>query len=92
MFKVLVLQRLYYLTDERLEYQIGDRLSFMRFLGLELSGKVPDARTLWTFREQLVALNLVEPLFDRLPAASAARGGPRDEIRANDRCRFCTGA
>lgn len=74
MFKELVLQRLYNLADERLAYKIGDRLSFMRFLGLELSGKVPDARTLWAFREQLVALNLVEPLFDRLPQALREAG------------------
>lgn len=47
MFKLLILQRLHGLSDERLEYQVKDRLSFMRFLGLELVGKVPDARTVW---------------------------------------------
>jgi len=53
MFKLLILQRLYGLSDERLEYQVRDRLSFMRFLGLGLDGKVPDARTVWAFREAL---------------------------------------
>lgn len=64
MFKVLILQRLHNLADERLEFQIKDRLSFMRFLGLELAGNVPDARTLWAFREELKAHNLVDALFD----------------------------
>ena len=51
--KLLILQRLHNLSDERLQYQVSDRLSFMRFLGLELSGNVPDARTVWAFREVL---------------------------------------
>jgi hypothetical protein len=55
MFRVLVLQALYNLSDEQTEYQILDRLSFMRFLGLELHDKVPDARTIWLFLEQLIA-------------------------------------
>ena len=41
MFKVLVLQSLYGLADEQTEFQIRDRLSFMRFLGLDLHGRVP---------------------------------------------------
>ena len=55
MFKVLVLQALYNLSDEQTEYQILDRLSFMKFLGLELHDDVPDARTIWLFRETLIA-------------------------------------
>ena len=53
MFKVLVLQALFNLSDEQTEYQILDRLSFMKFLGLELCDDVPDARTIWLFRETL---------------------------------------
>jgi len=45
MFKILVLQTLYNLADEQVEYQIRDRLSFMRFLGLGLEDTVPDATT-----------------------------------------------
>ncbi len=45
MFKVLVLQQLHNLSDDRIEYQIRDRLSFMRFLGLQLEDRVPDAKT-----------------------------------------------
>lgn len=48
-----------------MEFAILDRLSFMRFLGLTLVDKVPDAKTIWHFREQLVKKNIVEKLFDR---------------------------
>ncbi|MBL4873753.1 MAG: IS5 family transposase [Rhodobacteraceae bacterium] len=63
MFKVLVLQHLYNVSDEQIEYQIRDRYSFCRFLGLTPSDKVPDAKTIWLFREQLVKLNVVKELF-----------------------------
>ena len=53
MFKVLVLQTLYTLSDDQTEYQLKDRLSFMRFIGLALHDAVPDAKTIWLFREQL---------------------------------------
>jgi IS5 family transposase len=69
MFKMLILQRLHNLADERLQYQVTDRLSFMRFLGLDLAADVPDARTVWAFRESLKEHQLIEPLFDRLNQA-----------------------
>ncbi|ARW48419.1 hypothetical protein NBRC3280_1603 [Acetobacter pasteurianus NBRC 3280] len=53
MFKILIIQTLNNLSDERTEYLINDRLSFMRFLGLGLSERVPDAKTVWLFRERL---------------------------------------
>lgn len=53
MFKVLILQSLYNLSDDQAEFQIRDRLSFMRFLGLELWQTVPDAKTIWLYRERL---------------------------------------
>lgn len=68
MFKVLVIQALYGLADERTEFQIRDRLSFMRFLGLDLHGRVPDARTIWLFRERLTKAGAVERLFTRFDA------------------------
>lgn len=63
MFKILVLQSLYNLSDEAMEYQVKDRLSFMRFLGLAMDDTVPDARTIWLFREQLGKFGLTEKLF-----------------------------
>jgi len=74
MFKLLILQRLNNLSDERLQYQVSDRLSFMRFLGLELAGNVPDARTVWAFREALKRHQLVDALFERLNQALADLG------------------
>jgi IS5 family transposase len=65
MFKVLVLQTLYNLADEAVEYQIRDRLSFARFLGLEMYDSVPDGTTVWRFRERLKELGLIKPLFER---------------------------
>lgn len=74
MFKVLVLQALYGLADERTEFQIRDRLSFMRFLGLGLHGRVPDARTIWLFREQLTKAGAIERLFTRFDAHLREQG------------------
>ena len=51
MFKVLILQAAHGLSDERAEYLIKDRLSFMRFPGLGMADAVPDGNTIWTFRE-----------------------------------------
>ncbi|MEL6216851.1 MAG: transposase [Pseudomonadota bacterium] len=63
-FKFLIIQALY----GRTEFQNRDRLSFMRFLGLNLQGRVPDARTIWLFREQLTKAGAVERLFTRFDA------------------------
>jgi len=65
MFKVLVLQSLYNLSDDAVEYQVRDRLSFMRFLGLSIGDRVPDAKTIWLFREELGRAGLVKRLFKR---------------------------
>ena len=46
-----MLQALYNLSDDQTEFQIRARLSFMRYLGLGFSDKVPDAKTIWLFRE-----------------------------------------
>ena len=53
LFKVCLLQSWYGLSDDQAEYQINDRLSFQRFLGIDLSTKVPDKNTIWTFKEDL---------------------------------------
>ena len=74
MFKILVLQRIYNLSDDQTEYQITDRISFMRFLGLGLTSTVPDAKTIWLFRETLAKANAAEKLF-RLFAETLERRG-----------------
>ena len=63
MFKAIVLCSLYNLSDDQVEYQIRDRLSFMRFLGLGLEGKVPDAKTVWLYRDRLAEVGVIETLF-----------------------------
>lgn len=65
MFKVLVLQSLYNLSDAQTEYQIRDRLSFMRFLNLHLEDAIPDEKTIWSFREVLIESGMIERLFSR---------------------------
>ena len=74
MFKVLLLQTMHTLSDERCEYLIRDRLSFMRFLDLGLADPVPDANTIWTFREALKRADAVEALFRRFDASLRAAG------------------
>ena len=74
MFKILLLQAMHGLSDERCEYLIKDRLSFMRFLGLGLADPVPDANTIWTFREALKRAGAVERLFARFDATLRAAG------------------
>ena len=63
MFKVIVLCELYNLSDDQVQYQLRDRLSFVRFLGLGLEGAVPDAKTVWLYREHLAQAGAVEELF-----------------------------
>ncbi|MDR0287325.1 MAG: IS5 family transposase [Clostridiales bacterium] len=63
MFKILVLQFLYNVSDEQMEYQINDRLSWKRFLKLTLSDKAPDRTTIWEFRELLTNSGCYDTLF-----------------------------
>jgi IS5 family transposase len=79
MFKVLILQAAHGLSDERAEYLIKDRLSFMRFLGLGLADAVPDANTIWTFREALTRARIdgrpaIEVLFKAYEATLTKAG------------------
>ena len=64
MFKILILQRYYNLSDDQTEYQINDRMSFMRFLNLTISDDIPDSNTIWNFSEKLTDLGIVKELFD----------------------------
>ena len=74
MFKAIVLGALHNLSDEGLEHEIGDRLTFMRFLGLGLQDRTPDATTVWQYRERLAQAGIVEELFDRFDSFLRARG------------------
>jgi transposase len=74
MFKILVLQVLYGLSDDQTEFQILDRRSFGRFLGLDDGDRVPDAKTIWLFRETLTCAGAVGRLFERLDSVLNDRG------------------
>ena len=65
MFKIMILQILYNLSEERIEMQVLGRLSFMRFLGIGIGDSVPDANTVWIFKEALKKHGLTRDLFDQ---------------------------
>ena len=85
MFKILIIQTTNNLSDERAEYLINDRLSFMRFLGLGLSDRVPDARTIWLFRERLTKAAAIGPLFERFDAMLRQSGSSPCRVRSSMR-------
>ena len=63
MFKITLLQDWNSISDDNAEYLINDRLSFQRFLGMELGEKAPDAKTIWLFKENM-GLDGMRELFD----------------------------
>jgi len=74
MFKIMILQRYYGLGDTQIEYQILDRTSFKKFLGLESGDKVPDEKTVWAFREALTVNNLVNEFFEQFTGFLETKG------------------
>ena len=80
LIRLLVVQQLYNLSDEALEYQVLDRSSFQRFAGLEKSRRIPDAKTVWVWRERLKKQDLIGDLSEAVgrqlaQAGFIARGG-----------------
>ncbi len=74
LFKALLLQAWYGLSDAELEFRLGDSLAFGRFVGLSLEDEVPDHTTLCRFRNRLVTERLLEQLFDELDRQLEAAG------------------
>jgi len=74
MFKMLILQSLYNLSDAQIEFQVRDRVSFMAFLNLRPGDEVPDEKTVWLFRERLTRLGLVKILFEQFDQHLTAAG------------------
>ena len=64
LFKIVILQALYNISDNQMEFQVNDRLSWQRFLGLTISDKVPDENTIWLFRELLTTSGAYDELFE----------------------------
>lgn len=73
MFKVLLLQRLHNLSDDAMEYQLLDRLSFRRFVGCH-EDNVPDAKTIWLYRDRLTKSGRQKDLFDLFYAQLSDEG------------------
>jgi IS5 family transposase len=65
LFKMLILQQLFNLSDSELEFQGNDRGSFEEFIGLGIMDTIPDATTVAFFRERLRKAGLIEELFSR---------------------------
>lgn len=74
MFKILILQKYYNLSDEQTEFQINDRTSFKQFLGLKIEDKIPDEKTIWHFKEQLSNKNLSQDLFELFTKQLMSKG------------------
>jgi transposase, IS5 family len=70
LFKALLLQQWYGLSDPALEEALGDRLSFRRFCRVPLDQKMPDHSTIWRFRERLSQSGLAEAAFIASPRRS----------------------
>ena len=90
MFKTLVLSALYNLSDDQIEYQVRDRLSFMRLLGL--GDLVPDARSVWLYRDAPGARraswrNCSGCLTVTWPGRAILRGVGRSSTPPSGRCR-----
>ena len=90
MFKIMVLQALYTLSDDQAEFLLQDRLSFMRFLGVSLSDRVPDAKTIWLFREHLAQAGAVENLFAPIKAETGVKLLMSAPSQASWLCRAAT--
>lgn len=65
LFKILVLQDLYGLSDNQIQFQLIDRFSFRRFAGIAMEDAIPDEKTIWLFREQLTQKGVIEKLFKK---------------------------
>ena len=74
MFKILILQKYYNLSDEQTEFQINDRTSFKQFLGLKIGDTIPDEKTIWNFKEQLANKNLSGQLFEMFTLSLMDKG------------------
>ena len=74
MFKILILQKIYNISDDQTEYQINDRLSFQRFIGIQLYDTVPDAKTIWHYREELKEAGVLGKIFDNFTGKLEQKG------------------
>ena len=74
MVRILLIQQLFNLSDEQMEFQLLDRLSFQRFAGLRDSSQIPDRTTIWTFKERLIKAGASESVFEAVNRQLARHG------------------
>lgn len=74
MVRVLTIQHLFNLSDDQLEFQLLDRLSFQRFVGLRRSSQIPDSKTIWFFRERLITAGAEKVIFEAVIQQLNAQG------------------
>src|SRR3989344_5472911 len=64
MIKILFLQSCYSISDEEIEFQIHDRLSFQQFL--DFPKNIPDYSTIWRFREELTGQDYIDIIWEEI--------------------------
>ena len=74
LFKMLVLQQLFNLSDLELEFQVNDRRSFEEFVGLGVMNSIPDATTVAFFRDRLLKAGVIEELFEMFESYLRSQG------------------
>jgi len=74
MLRIMILQHLYGLSDPQAQEQLGDRLSFQQFVGLQAQEPVPDETAICRFRERLLQCRLHERLLEMLNGQLEAAG------------------
>jgi IS5 family transposase len=74
MFKVLLLEQWFNLSDPQAEAQINDRISFKVFLGMDITETGPDETTICNFRNYIGSLGLTEELFEEINRQFEGKG------------------
>jgi IS5 family transposase len=74
MVRILLIQQMFNLSDEQLEFQLLDRMSFQRFARLRDSSQIPDRTTVWTFKERLIKAGASETIFEAVNRQLAKHG------------------
>ena len=82
MVRILVLKRLYPLLDEQMEYQLFDRMSYIRFCGLAHATTIPDRTTVWTLENRIGGVG-AQALFDGVTAQLLAKGFIAQAVRSS---------
>ena len=74
MVRTVLLPQLFNLSDEQMEFQLLDRMSFLRFKCLIDTSQIPDRTTIWTFKERLIKAGANESVFDAVNRQLAKHG------------------